>query len=196
MTRLTDEKYAKHKNAWLNHIASLEAALTKRNERIAFLEATITELENAAQPEPAPEAESKVEAVNLPRPNADHYEFTGETIKYELETLYRIRSKIARPHHGVKAGDTGGWVGLETRLDENAWVSGEAKASSGAHITDYAHVGDHAYIKSGASIRDHAEVGGTTLLDGDIHISEHARLVTNLHIFVSPEGWAEVRSVE
>lgn len=192
MTRLTDQKYAKHKNAWLNHIASLEAALTKRNERIAFLEATITELENAAQP--APETETKDEAVNLPKPNADHYEYTGETIEHATETLYRIRSKIDRPHHGVKAGYEGGWISPRAALGRDAWIADNAKVHHDAWVGEKAWVGDNAVIYSDVDVHGeahicgstivyvNAKICGTTILDGDVIVIGKPYLAGDLRI--------------
>lgn len=260
MARLTDEKYAKHKNAWLDHIASLEAALTKRNERIKFLEATITDLENAAQPtpegetpEPGPEAEPEVPStypaepqagharmaawlnhivslespptkreerikflkgvldklrdasenqptpeietnVELPKPYGDHYEYTGETTEHDGETLYRIRSTIDRPHHGVKAGNTGGWISLEAGLGKDAWISGNAKVHHEAWVGEKAWVGDNAVICSYAAVEGEAHVGGNTMvhsdvvicgktvLDGDVIVAGMAYLDGNLRI--------------
>lgn len=254
MTRLTDEKYAKHKAAWLNHIASLEAALTKRNERIAILEATIAELENTAQPtpegetpEPGPEAEPEVPSTypaepqagharmaawlnhivslespptkrkerikflkgvldelgdaseNQPAPEtetipevpdfgADHYEYTGETMEHEGETLYRIRSTIDRPHHGVKTGDKGGWVSRDMNLERDAWIGNNAKVHSGVWVYGKAWIGDNAVICADAAIYGEAQIGGNTrvndasdicgrtMLNGDILVCDYTFL--------------------
>ena len=116
----------------------------------------------------------------LPQPYADHYEFTGETITYTGETLYRIRSRIDRPHHGVKAGDKGGWIGLNATLGENAWITRNAVACDCASVDDaaklcfYAVVSGYGRVQGNALVEDCAVVSGYAVVEGDAVVSGYA----------------------
>lgn len=65
------------------------------------------------------------------------YEFTGETRALSSTTiLHRIRAVIDIPSAGVNAGDIGGWIESDSNLshDYDAWVGGDARVVSDAHI--------------------------------------------------------------
>lgn len=82
-----------------------------------------------------------------------HYEFTGETKQTTRgRILNRIRATRDLPHHGVKAGDLGGWIQTYDNLLEEGWVADEAQ------VCDYGYVGDRALLAEKAVLWDRASV--------------------------------------
>lgn len=62
-----------------------------------------------------------------------HYELTGEAHPDRTE-LRRIRATRDLPHHGVKAGDLGGFIEDTSCLRGDAWVADEAIVHSPAVV--------------------------------------------------------------
>lgn len=121
----------------------------------------------------------------LPQPRADHYEFTGETKEYKGETIYRIRSKIARPHHGVKAGDKGGWIGLNATLGECAWIAHDAVACDHASVIDAAKLRFHAAVSGYGRVRGDALVEGDALVSGNAVVEDEALVSDKARVCIS-----------
>ena len=70
-----------------------------------------------------------------------NFELTNETVVNEAGvTLHRIRDvkEIVTPHFTVKAGDLGGFVEKEENLDDNAWVSDDARVYDNAGVSETA----------------------------------------------------------
>ena len=70
-----------------------------------------------------------------------NFELTNETVVNEAGvTLHRIRAvkDIVTPHFTVKAGELGGFVEKEENLDDNAWVSDDARVYDNAGVSETA----------------------------------------------------------
>lgn len=64
-----------------------------------------------------------------------HYELTGETkIAPNGETMHRIRATKDMPHHWVRAGDVGGWIGEEIAFLDGAWIADEGLRQRTHHL--------------------------------------------------------------
>ena len=75
-----------------------------------------------------------------------NYELTDETIEHTGTTLHRIRALVDMPIHDVKAGDLGGFIEKFENLQENAWVSGNAKVYDDAVVSGNARVSGNAWV--------------------------------------------------
>ncbi len=121
------------------------------------------------------------------------YELTDE----KLGVLRRIRALRDIPHHGVKAGDIGGWVESEGNLSQEAeaWIADAAKVrdfavvSGAVLIKDRAMVCENAVVNGNAVVGDraciqgHAFVAGSARIKGDARIKDHATV--NNHSLVT-----------
>lgn len=197
----SDKEHENNEVNPVDGVTRLEKTLEEHDQRIKALTGALTGLgvvvadlvsstgcatspEQGSEPEtvgetPEPETETKVEAAGLPKPNADHYEYTGETKTYIGETIYRIRSKIARPHLGVKAGAIGGWIGLNATLGECAWIAHDAVAC------DYASVLDAAELRFCAVVSGYGRVQGNALVTGNAVVEDKALVSDKARVCVS-----------
>lgn len=104
-----------------------------------------------------------------------HYEFMGDTKDVFGSTLYRIRATQDMPHHGVKAGDVGGWVSGYHNLTDGAWVEDDSS------------VEDKAVASGRALVRRGSQVTGMAVVTGDA-VAEMSEIMD----FCSVEGQARV----
>lgn len=84
----------------------------------------------------------------------------------EDRTLYRVTALVNIPRHGVKAGDSGGYVESEKSLSHygDAWVGSNARVFKDARVKDNALVTDDAELKQKAKALENAVIGGTSEL--------------------------------
>ena len=113
------------------------------------------------------------------------YEFTDETITVNGITLHRIKALIDFDRFGVKAGDLGGFIEVETNLshDGNAWVYGDALVYGNALISENAKVFPDALVYGNANIYGNACVSGNALVSGNAKVSENAKVSGDAWIY-------------
>ena len=110
------------------------------------------------------------------------YELTDETKEIGGVTLHRIRALRDIPRYGVKCGDLGGRIEVESNLSQygDAWVSGKAwvcdnaRVSGNANICGNALVCDNALVSGNAWVCDNALVSGDACVSGDASVSGNA----------------------
>ncbi|WKD60900.1 hypothetical protein CCICO_04315 [Corynebacterium ciconiae DSM 44920] len=103
-----------------------------------------------------------------------HYEFTGDTIEPAGQTLHRIRATRELRKRGVRAGDLGGWVEFEGNLQDEAWVSGNARVYGDARVSGNAWVSGTAWVAGDAEVSGNARVSGDAEVHGEAEISGDA----------------------
>lgn len=114
------------------------------------------------------------------------FKLTNDTIKVYGRTLYRIEATEDIPSQKVKKGDLGGFVESADNLDENAWVSGEARVYGAAQVSG------EAWVYGEAQVYGKARVGMSDLQFGKFESDDSkitAELVlcgSNLH--TQPDG--------
>lgn len=99
-----------------------------------------------------------------------HYEFTGELFLYDNTPLHQIRALIDLPHHGVKAGDIGGYIQSEKNLQDEAWVAFRSM------VLDEAVVADSALVTGGSVVRHNSEVSGRAMVGEKSHLSDFSKV--------------------
>ncbi|QPK78287.1 hypothetical protein G7Y31_06770 [Corynebacterium lizhenjunii] len=103
---------------------------------------------------------------------SNHFTLTDDTITtLSGVTLYRIQATKDLPHHGVKAGDLGGYIQSADNLQDRAWVADEARVS-----------GD-ACVFSDARVAGGALVSGNALVYGDARVYGYAQVFSNAHVY-------------
>jgi NDP-sugar pyrophosphorylase family protein len=117
-----------------------------------------------------------------------HYELTQHTTStsgafdprsmafHEGTPLRRIRALIDLPHHGVRAGDLGGFVETTDNLLGNAWIHHEAQVHGDAQVFDDVWVGGNAEVSGRAKLYGHARVGGSATIFGDARVGDSAHI--------------------
>lgn len=92
------------------------------------------------------------------------YALTGNAIRIEGHTLYRIRA--LKDFGTVMTGDYGGFIESERNLsqDGDAWVDSEAKVFGDAYVHGCATVRGHAVVYGRAKVYGSALVGGNALV--------------------------------
>ena len=127
-----------------------------------------------------------------------------------LESLIRYRPRALRdiPEHGIAAGDLGGKIAGEHNLSQSgaSWITFQAEVSGNARVEDDALVSGRAKLQQYAIARDRAvvtdraglyqraiasgssHVGGSTMLSGDIELTNNVRSDGHAAIIVSPES--------
>lgn len=114
------------------------------------------------------------------------------------KTLYGIISLVEIPKHGVRTGDSGGYVESEANLShigscwiaenaivmDNAFVGGDAIVSGSSKVTDNAKVNSSARVEGNSVVADEAVIEGhATVLDSIIlneaYISGNSRVVAS-----------------
>jgi len=132
---------------------------------------------------------------------------TGTRKKYELVAtdtyhhsngaiLTRIRALIDLAPIGVRAGDLGGYIQVETNLSHSglswvgpdalvcdgamilcdAQVSGRASVSDLAQVTNYARITENAEVYGWAQVRDHAVISGDAVVTDDAWVYGEAQV--------------------
>ena len=117
-----------------------------------------------------------------------NYELTDQTATApDGSTLYRIRALRDLPHHGVKAGDLGGyvagarnlagraWVSDNAMVYGRAWVTGRAWVYGNARVSGAAWVFGDARVSGAARVYDHARVSG----DADVSRRDHVLTISS-----------------
>ncbi|WP_165242095.1 hypothetical protein [Corynebacterium lizhenjunii] len=114
---------------------------------------------------------------------SNHFTLTDDTITtLSGATLYRIQATEDLPHHGVKAGDLGGYIQSADNLQDRAWVAdnarvyGDACVFSEARVAGGAHVSGRALVYGGALVYGDAHVFGNAHVYGDAHVAGDARV--------------------
>lgn len=121
-------------------------------------------------------------------PHAPAYRLTGDTRALHtpdrgIVTLHRIAAARPLPHHGVREGDTGGWIESEhlhdgaPRLTDDAWVAGDAALAGQARMGGRARLAANATATDHAAITGDAIVGGRSTITGHATVAGRARLV-------------------
>ena len=111
------------------------------------------------------------------------YEFTDET----ADGLRRIRALRDIPHHGVSAGDLGGFIRSERNLSHfgDAWVGDNARVSGDATVCGSARVFDDAWAFDNTMVYGDARVYGRALLFDSARVSGNARVSSPEHVFTA-----------
>ena len=105
-----------------------------------------------------------------------NYELTDRTATApDGSTLYRIRALRDLPHHGVKAGDLGGYVAGARNLAGNAWVTGRAWVYGNARVSGAAWVFGDARVSGAARVYGDARVSG----DADVSRRDHVLTISS-----------------
>ena len=117
--------------------------------------------------------------------NDRHYKLIDQTTTApDGSTLYRIRALRDLPHHGVKAGDLGGYVAGTHNLAGNGWVSDRGQVFGNARVTGIARVcgdalvSDRGWVSDNAQVSDNARVCGDALVYGDADVSRRDHVLT------------------
>jgi acyl-[acyl carrier protein]--UDP-N-acetylglucosamine O-acyltransferase len=110
------------------------------------------------------------------------YELTGEsryvTPDGKASRVFQIRAVRDIPEHGVKAGDTGGWLWGDRALSHNGscWVAAGATVSQGAAVLEHAYVGDTATLQGFACAHGRARIEGRAVVGGHVHVKDDAQV--------------------
>ena len=109
---------------------------------------------------------------------AKKYEFTDETITINNKILHRIKALIDFDRFGVKAGDLGGFIEVETNLshDGDAWVYGNALVYGNARVSGNAKVSGDALVHGNALVYGNARVSGNACVSGNALVSGNAKV--------------------
>ena len=99
--------------------------------------------------------------------------------------LYQIEALRDIPLHGVKKGDSGGYVKSESNLSHegDAWVYGDARVSGHAEVSGNAWVFGHAEVFGDARVYGGAWVSGNAWVYGNARVSGDARVYGNAQVF-------------
>lgn len=143
------------------------------------------------------------------------YEITDDTkLLPNGQKVNRIRALVDIPHHGVHAGDIGGYVMSYNNLLEMAWVADDATVHGSsvvrgfASVTGEADVCDGSIISRMACVRGSAKVINSLVTDsatvgGDAYIESscvkgNAYVLSGAHIFpgVTVTGDAYVTDID
>ncbi|WP_151530510.1 MULTISPECIES: hypothetical protein [Corynebacterium] len=144
-----------------------------------------------------------------------HYEITDETAYLRDELLYiggqiadmsaedreeaikvhRIRATRDLPHHGVKAGDLGGWIESAENLLGEAWVADNAVIAEEATADDKALVRDGAIMIGRAGACGSATVRDNAVLQDDASAEDQSTVGGGAHLYEQAAGrdHAEIR---
>ena len=87
-----------------------------------------------------------------------HFRLTDETITISGRVLHRIECIVSIPSLGICVGEKGGFVEKEENLDDEAWVSDDAKVFGNAWVYGNADVSGNAKVFGNAEVSGNAKV--------------------------------------
>ena len=107
-----------------------------------------------------------------------HYELiTDQALKLDDGTvLYRIRTLVDLPEHGVVKGEIGGWIEKTDNLKGAAWVHRNARVSGNARVNGNAQVYGNAWVSGDAWVYGNARVSGDAQVYGNARVSGNAQV--------------------
>ncbi|MDD0824621.1 polymer-forming cytoskeletal protein [Mannheimia sp. AT1] len=115
------------------------------------------------------------------------YELTDDFIEVGIQKikLYRIKALIDIPSIGVKAGDSGGYIEIESNLDQedHSWVFGNAQVYGDACVYGNARVFGNAQVYSDACVYGNARVFGNAQVYSDARVSGNAQVFGNAQVY-------------
>ena len=105
------------------------------------------------------------------------YEFIGETMKWDIHILHRIRR--------LSDNKVGGWIESEENLsqDGSCWVDDNAKVYGGAKVSGNAQVYDTARVCSNARVYNNAKVYGKAYVELRSKVYGNAKVYDEANIF-------------
>ena len=108
-----------------------------------------------------------------------HYKLIDQTtVAPDGSVLYRIRALRDLPHHGVRAGDLGGYVAGTHNLSGNGWVSDRGQVYGNGQVTGNARVYGNALVFGYADVCGNALVFGNADVYGDADVSRRDHVLT------------------
>ena len=88
-----------------------------------------------------------------------HYKLIDQTtVAPDGSVLYRIRALRDLPHHGVRAGDLGGYVAGTHNLSDNGWVSDRGQVYGNGQVTGNGRVSDRGQVTGNGWVSDCGQV--------------------------------------
>jgi carbonic anhydrase/acetyltransferase-like protein (isoleucine patch superfamily) len=111
------------------------------------------------------------------------YEITKESILFEGEILYRIRS--LKNFRNVKKGDLGGFIQNETNLShyDSCWIGDSAKVYGFAIVSGDSKVCQNAIVRDQARIEQDALIYGESIIEDSAYCWGNSEVFDNAHIY-------------